>query len=128
MATTARATNRHGGGSENGVARGLSLSGTTQRAKGPAAAAGAAVGGLVLGTALGAHLRTHRRPHLMGLPLPRAGELRVGAQRMAKAGRRFYELESDVRALRAQADAARRQSPIEVLLSALTSRRLPRKT
>ena len=95
-----------------------------ERAKGPATAAGAAVGGLALGTAVGARLRVHRRPHLLGMPLPRSRELRSVAQ----TGRRLYALESDVRALRAQADSARRQSPIEVVLSALTSRRLPRKT
>jgi len=92
------------------------------------AAAGAAVGGLALGTAVGTRLRAHRRPHVLGMPLPRSHELRSGAQHVARAGRRLYELESDVRALREQADATRRQSPIEVLLSALTSRRLPRKT
>lgn len=121
--TTTRAARRReardaGGGPSKGV----------RRAKGPAAAAGAAVGGLALGTALGAQLRAHRRPHLLGLPLPRSQEVRAGAQQVARAGRRIYELESDMRALRAQADASRRQSPIEVVLSALTSRRLPRKT
>ena len=93
-----------------------------------AAAAGAAVGGLAVGTALGARLRARRRPHVLGLPLPHARELRSGARQAARAGRRFYALESDVRALREQAGASRRQSPIEVVLSALTSRRLPRKT
>jgi hypothetical protein len=98
--------------------------GAAQAAKAPAAAAGAAVGGLAVGTLVGARLRARRRPHLLGVPLPRSREMRE----VARAGRRFYELESDVRALRAQADSARRQSPIEVVLSALTSRRLPRKT
>lgn len=86
------------------------------------------MGGLAVGTALGARLRLHRRPHLLGMPLPSAHEMRTGARHVAQAGRRLYELESDVRALRAQADASRRQSPVEVLLSALTTRRLPRKT
>jgi len=94
----------------------------------PAAAAGAAVGGLAVGTALGTRRRTHRRSHVLGVPLPNSHEMRSGAQHIARAGRRLYELESDVRALRAQADTTRRQSPIEVVLSALTSRRLPRKT
>jgi hypothetical protein len=61
------------------------------------------------------------------VPLPRSREVRLGARQAARAGRRLYELESDVRALRAQAEEGRRQSPIEVLLSGLTSRRLPRK-
>jgi hypothetical protein len=128
MATTTRAARRSSSssGSLNGAGR--SASRTAGRAKGRAAAAGAAVGGLAVGTALGAKLRLHRRPHLLGLPLPSSHEVRTGAQQVARTGRRLYELESDVRALRAQADTARRQSPIEVLLSALTSRRLPRKT
>lgn len=97
-------------------------------AKTPAAAAGAAVGGLAVGAVVGARLRARRRPHLLGVPLPRSREMRNGARGVAQAGRRFYQLESDVRALRQQADTARRQSPIEVVLSALTSRRIPRKT
>jgi hypothetical protein len=98
------------------------------RLKAPAAAAGAAVGGLAVGTAVGARLHARRRPHLLGVPLPRSREVRDRARGAAQVGRRLYELESDMRALRAQADSARRQSPIEVVLSALTSRRLPRKT
>jgi hypothetical protein len=73
-------------------------------------------------------MHAHRRPRVLGVPLPRSREMRSGARQVARAGRRLYELENDVRALRAQADTARRQSPIEVVLSALTSRRLPRKT
>jgi hypothetical protein len=94
----------------------------------PVTAAGAAVGGLAVGTAVGARLRMHRRPHVLGVPLPRSREMRAGARQVARAGRRLYELESDVRVLRDQADASRRQSPIEVVLSALTSRRLPRRS
>ena len=124
MATTTRAAGRSGVGA-NGAVR--ISSGTARQSKAPAAV-GAAVGGLAVGTALGARLRLHRRPHLLGVPLPRSREVRTGAQHLARAGRRLYELESDVRALRAQADASRRQSPIEVLLSALTTRRLPRRT
>jgi len=96
--------------------------------KTPVAAAGAAIGGLAVGTVVGVRLRTRRRSHLLGVPLPHSRELRHGARGVARAGRRFYELERDVHALRAQAEVARRQSPIEVVLSALTSRRLPRKT
>jgi hypothetical protein len=70
----------------------------------------------------------HRRPHVLGVPLPRSSELRSGALQVARAGRRVYEVESDVKAIREQANATRRQSPIELVLSALTSRRLPRKT
>jgi hypothetical protein len=126
MSTTRRAARRAGGSASRA---GASASPTARRAKGPAAAAGAAVGGPAVGAALGARLRLRRRPHLLGLPLPRSREVRTGAKHVAAAGRRLYKLESDVRALRAQADASQqRQSPIEVLLSALTSRRLPRKS
>jgi len=112
----------------DGARRAQRRSGVASAAKSPAATAGAAVGGLAVGTLMGARLRARRRPHLLGVPLPRSREMRKGARGVAQAGRRFYELESDVRALRAQADSARRQSPIEVVLSALTARRLPRKT
>lgn len=89
--------------------------------------AGAAAGGLALGAAVGAGLHARRRPRLLGLPLPRGRELRGGVEQVARAGRRLYQLESDVRALRVQAEETRRQSPIEVVLSGLTSRRLPRR-
>jgi hypothetical protein len=125
MATT-RARSPRARQSANGVAH--TPWATARRAKGPAATvAGAAVGGLAVGTAVGARLRGHRRRHVLGLPLPRSREVRSGARQVARAGRRLYALESDVRALREQAVGARRDSPIEVLLSALTSRRLPRK-
>jgi hypothetical protein len=62
----------------------------------------------------------------MGLPLPRGKELKEGARQAARAGRWLYEVQSDVNLLREQAQQTRRQSPIEVLLSGLTSRTLPR--
>jgi hypothetical protein len=43
-----------------------------------------------------------------------------------RAGRWLYEVQTDVRLLREQAAQSRRQSPVEVLLSGLTSRTLPR--
>ena len=46
--------------------------------------------------------------------------------RSGVAGRWLYEVQTDVNLLREQAQQARRQSPIEVLLSGLTSRTLPR--
>jgi hypothetical protein len=96
-----------------------SLADAAQRAKGPALAGGAAVAGLAAGTLLGWRRRAHRRPRLLGLPLPRGSELKSGAEWLAS-------LQTDVRAVRAQAELGRHQSPIEVLLSGLTSRRLPR--
>ena len=97
-----------------------------QRAKGPALAGGVAVAGLAAGTVLGSRLRAHRRPRVLGLPLPRGSELKTGAKQAVRAGRWVAEMQADVRAVRAQAEQSRRQSPIEVLLSGLTSRRLPR--
>lgn len=107
-------------GSDNGVAA------AAQRLPRPAIAGGAAAAGLAAGTALGAILRAHRRPRLMGLPLPRGKEIRDGARQAVRAGRWLYEVQTDVNLLREQAQQTRRQSPIEVLLSGLTSRTLPR--
>jgi hypothetical protein len=99
---------------------------TVQRVPKPALAGGAAAAGLAAGTALGAILRAHRRPRVMGLPVPRGREVKDGARQAVRAGRWLYELQTDVRLLREQAQQSRRQSPIEVVLSGLTSRTLPR--
>jgi hypothetical protein len=84
----------------------------------PAVAGGAAAAGMAAGTALGVILRGHRRPRLMGLPLPRGKEVKEGARHAVRAGRWLYEVQTDVRLLREQAERSRRQS--------LTSRTLPR--
>jgi hypothetical protein len=97
-----------------------------KKAKGPVAAAGAAAVGLAAGTVLGAKLRANRRSHVLGVPLPRGSELKSGAKHAARAGQWLADMQSDIRAVRTQAENSRRQSPIEVLLSGLTSRRLPR--
>lgn len=99
---------------------------TVQRVPKPALAGGAAAAGLAAGTALRAILRAHRRPRMMGVPLPRGKEVKDGARQAVRAGRWLYELQTDVRLLREQAQQSRRQSPVEVLLSGLTSRTLPR--
>jgi hypothetical protein len=92
----------------------------------PAVAGGAAAAGMAAGTALGVILRGHRRPRVMGVPMPRGKEVKEGARQAVRAGRWLYEVQTDVRLLREQAERSRRQSPIEVLLSGLTSRTLPR--
>jgi hypothetical protein len=97
-----------------------------ERAKGPALAGSAAVAGLAAGTLLGWKRRARRRPRVLGLPLPRGSELKSGAEQAARAGRWVASVQRDVRAVREQAELAQHQSPIEVLLSGLTSRRLPR--
>jgi hypothetical protein len=102
------------------------MTASVQRVPRPALAGGAAAAGLAAGTALGAILRANRRPRMMGLPLPRGKEVKDGARQAVRAGRWLYEVQTDVRLLREQAQQARRQSPIEVVLSGLTSRSLPR--
>jgi hypothetical protein len=103
-----------------------SIAATAQRLPKPALAGGGEGGGVGAGTALGAILRGHRRPRVMGLPLPRGKEVKEGARQAVRAGRWLYEVQTDVNLLREQAQQSRRQSPIEVLLSGLTSRTLPR--
>jgi hypothetical protein len=127
MAKSQTTTKRSTGSSRqsNGPAT-RALADAAQRAKGPALASGVAVAGLAAGTVLGSKLRAHRRPHMFGLPMPRASELKSGAVQAARAGRWVAQMQADVRAVRAQAEQSRHQSPIEVLLSGLTSRRLPR--
>jgi hypothetical protein len=102
------------------------IAATAQHLPRPAVAGGAAAAGLAAGAALGAVLRAHRRPRVMGLPLPRGKEVKQGARQAVRAGRWLYEVQTDVNLLREQAQQTRRQSPIEVLLSGLTSRTLPR--
>ncbi len=115
MASTPQQSNSRNGG---GAARRLT--------KSPAVAGGAAAAGLAAGTALGIVLRGDRRPRVKGVPLPRGDEVKAGAKQAVRAGRWLYDLQTDVRLLREQAAQSRRQSPIEVLLSGLTSRTLPR--
>jgi hypothetical protein len=124
MATRTAGTTSGTRSSRNSSAKPVAAA--AKRATGPVVAGGAAIAGLAAGTALGAKLRASRRPHLLGLPMPRGAELKSGAKQAVRAGRWVTEMQSDVRAVRAQAAQSRRQSPIEVVLSALTSRRLPR--
>jgi hypothetical protein len=84
---------------------------------GGAAAAGVAAG--AAGTLLGSKLLGRRRPRVLGVPMPRGSEIKSGVEWLGR-------VQSDLRAVRAQAEQSRKQSPIEVVLSALTSRRLPR--
>jgi hypothetical protein len=97
-----------------------------QRAKAAAFAGGLAAAGLAVGTVLGSKRRAHRRRRVLGLPMPRASELKSGAKGAIRSGRWVTDLQRDVRAVREQAEQSRRQSPVEVLLTGLTSRRLPR--
>jgi hypothetical protein len=96
------------------------------KAKGPLIAGSAAAAGMAAGTVLGSRLQANRRSHVLGVPMPRGSELKSGAKQAARAGQWIAGMQADVRAVRAQAEQSRRESPIEVLLSGLTSRRLPR--
>jgi hypothetical protein len=137
---TANARSRGGAksrGTSNGSAKGAkseitkvsdTVGSAAKKAKTPLVAGGAAAAGLATGTALGALLRGNRRPRVLGFPIPRGDEMKAGAHQAVRVGRWLYDLESDLRSLREHAEGSRRQSPIEVLLSSLTSRTLPRKT
>jgi hypothetical protein len=138
--TTANARS-HGGGTSRSANGGpaktakresAKASGTVgsaaKKAKAPLVAGGAAAAGLATGTALGALLRGNRRPRVLGFPIPRGDEMKAGAHKAVRVGRWLHDMESDLRLLREHAERSRRQSPIEVLLSSLTSRTLPRRT
>lgn len=85
----------------------------------PLIAGGAAAAGLAAGTVVGTKLLSRRRTRVLGVPMPKASEIMSGAEWLGR-------MQSDLRAVRAQAEVSRKQSPIEVVLSALTSRRLPK--
>jgi hypothetical protein len=102
----------------------------TPRHKTPIVAGAAAAAGLVGGAVLGARKRSGK---LFGVPVRRRARLEKLTLEVARAGkaaavagRALGDLDADLRAVREQADQSRKQSPIEVVLSALTSRRLPR--
>jgi hypothetical protein len=84
---------------------------------GGAAAAGLAAG--AAGTLLGSKLQARRRRRVLGVPMPRGSEVKSGVEWLGR-------MQSDLRAVHVQAAESRKQSPIEVVLAALTSRRLPR--
>lgn len=98
-----------------------------KKAKTPIVAGGAGIVGLATGTALGTLLRGSRRPRVLGVPMPRGDDMKAGAKKAVRAGRWLYDVETDLRLLSEHAERSRRQSPIEVLLSALTTRALPRR-
>ena len=122
------------------VARGAAKAGDavaanagTARAIGVAAASLA--GGLALGATLGSRRRSlrflpARRRTMLGVPIGRkpasveaAQALAAGARRLAEAGGRASRTVEDVHEIRQQLERANRQSPVEVLLDALTHRR-----
>jgi hypothetical protein len=88
-----------------------------QKAKGPAIAAGSAVAGIAGGVLIGRGTARGRS---------RNGGFAELAKQLGRASRSASELAGEVRQIREQAHEPKRQSPIEVVLSGLTSRRIPR--
>jgi hypothetical protein len=99
------------------------------KAKGPAIAGGAALAGLAGGLALARGRAKTRR--VFGLPVPRRSKLtktgkalgHVAAQ-VGSTSQQLAVLNEEVRRTREQADRDNNRSPVEVLLSGLTNRKL----
>ena len=107
--------------------------------KGPMLAAGAAAAGLAGGMALGSRMNTSRRglsalvsPQrtILGVPFGRKNGLQRAVETLGKAVHELGSLTSqvssateEIRQVREQLDKANRQSPLEVVLDALTHRR-----
>jgi hypothetical protein len=99
------------------------------RAKGPMLTVGVTAAGLAGGLALGARMGTKRRK-VLGLPIGRKSAFARAAEafgdvarELSKARNQASAVTDDVREIREQVDKANRQSPVEVLLDALTHRR-----
>ena len=117
-ATKSTAASRNGSAAPAPVAKALEAGDTVtsaaRRARVPLIAAGATAAGLAGGLALGSRLYRPR-----GL---RAFAWRA-ARELASATDRVTETGEEVRQVRRQLDRVNRQSPVEVLLDALTHRR-----
>jgi hypothetical protein len=100
-----------------------------EKAKVPTIAGGAALAGLAGGLALASTRARSRK--VLGVPIPPRNGLaktskslgRVAGQ-VGSASRQLAVLTEEVRRTREQADKAERRSPVEVLLSGLTNRKL----
>ena len=96
------------------------MSESTPRSSGPSpAATGAIAGGAAAAGIAGGYLISRRLRS-------RRSALAELAREIGAASIRLGRLSTDLQAVREEAGEHRRQSPIEVLLSGLTSRRLPR--
>jgi hypothetical protein len=118
---------------------GDTVASAARRAKTPMLTAGAAAAGLAGGLALGARMGTKRggiaallapRRRVLGVPIGRksgmvrtAEALRDVARELGSATSQVTDTADDVHEIREQLDKANRQSPVEVLLDALTHRR-----
>jgi len=133
MATTksASSASRNGSGAPAPVAKvkeaGESVASAGAKAKGPLLAAGAGAVGLAGGLVLGSRMARPRgikalvapRRRMLGVPLGREGALLTAARALGRAA----DTGDEVKQVREQLDRANRQSPVEVLLDALTHRR-----
>ena len=118
---------------------GDTVASAARRAKTPVLTAGATAAGLAGGLALGARMGTKRggiaallapRRRVLGVPIGRksgmvrtAEALRDVARELGSATSQVTDTADDVHEIREQLDKANRQSPVEVLLDALTHRR-----
>ena len=118
---------------------GDSIASTARKASGPMLAAGATVAGLAGGMVVGARLGSKRRglaalvrprPRILGVPIgPKPGAVKAAealgqaARQLGSATDKAAATTDDVRQIRDQLDRVNRQSPVEVVLDALTHRR-----
>jgi hypothetical protein len=105
------------------------------KAKGPALAAGAAAVGLAVGSHIGGRRKglsrlVAPRRKVLGVPLGRKSGLHRTVETLGKAvqgvgsaTRQVSSTTDDIRQVREELERANRQSPVEVLLNALTHRR-----
>jgi hypothetical protein len=105
--------------SRQASSRSMSAAQTARKVKRPAITAGTAAAGIAGGVLIG---RATKPPGRWG----RRNGLGDLARQLGRVGKSAGELAVEVRRIREQADEPKRQSPIEVVLSSLTSRRLPR--
>ena len=130
MAATKTAVSANGSGAAaKAKDAGESVATAARTAKGPALAVGATVAGLAGGLALGSRMG-HNRRKVLGLPIGRkrpavraAEALGRVARGLGSAAGQAAATTEEVRQVREQLDRANRQSPVEVLLDALTHRR-----
>jgi hypothetical protein len=137
-ATTSNGTTVAQGAAAKFKEGGDAVASTARRTPGPVRAAGLAAAGLAGGLALGSHLAARRkplrflrpRPRVLGIPIGRkptvvtaARALAGGTKRLADAGSHASRTADDIHELRQHLEQANRQSPVEVLLNALTHRR-----
>ena len=99
------------------------------KAKAPVLTACAAAAGLAGGMALGSRMSSKRRK-VLGLPVGRktgvavaAGAFGKAARELSSATRKASATTDDIHQIREQLEKSNRQSPVEVLLDALTHRR-----